>query len=383
MPHAPVDPRRRCLKFASWPAPDRILWEEAVRQRDARTDPNHDDLDDDHVAIEWSPHTLAKAADGYGRWLGFLDWRGELDPDEAPVDRVTRKRAGAFFKLMRELENSPFTIVGRFNELRGALRVLAPGRDMHWLLNPGGRPLRSRMRMVRRPRQIHDCRVLYEWGKRLMIEALSLPGPQRRRVQFRDGLLIAILAARAMRLRSIFEVALGDQILRDDDGWQVLLGPEDIKNRKELAYGLPEDLHPFLERYVAVERQELLQGQQHDWFWVGWDGSRLDYRGVEKRVRWWSGKEFGKAFGPHHFRYCLGTTAEIVNPSAPGLGGAILGITREVYQESYNRAGQADAARRFHVQLQADRADTETLARLVFKETEARALQPPRREPEA
>jgi len=369
MPQPPIDPRRRCLKFALWPAADRSLWEVAMRRREPCADPEHDDLDDEDAASDWSLDSWAKAAKGYGRWLGFLDWLGELDADEAPADRVTRERASGLFKLMRELGNSPYTIVGRFCELRAALRVLAPEHDMCWLLNPGGRPLRSRLRMVRRPRQVHDCRVLYAWGKNLMTEALSLKGPQRRRVQFRDGLLIAILAARAMRLRSIFEVALGDQIQQDDDGWQVLLGPEDIKNKRELAYGLPEDLQPYLDRYVAVERQELLQGQQHDWFWVGWDGSRLDYRGVEKRIRWRSEKEFGKAFGPHHFRYCLATTAEIVNPAAPGLGGAILGITREVYQESYNRAGQADAARRFHLQLQADRADTATLARLSFEET--------------
>jgi len=69
-----------------------------------------------------------------------------------------------------------------------------------------------------------------------------------------------------------------------------------------LTYGLPDEVEPYLQRYLDVEREELLQGQQHTWFWVNWGGDRLDYRGIDKRIRWLSEKEFGKAFGPHTFR---------------------------------------------------------------------------------
>jgi hypothetical protein len=49
---------------------------------------------------------------------------------------------------------------------------------------------------------------------------------------------------------------------------------------------------------LTIERVELLRGGFHDALWIDWGGERLDERGVGKRVRWWSEKRFGKAFGP-------------------------------------------------------------------------------------
>lgn len=135
---------------------------------------------------------------------------------------------------------------------------------------------------------------------------------------------------------------------------------------------IPEELIPYLDRYLAAERKELLQGRRHDWFRVNWDGSRLEYRGIDKRIRWQSAKEFGKAFGTHTFRYAIGSTAPQVNPSEPGLAAAVLGISARVLQESYNRAGQAAAAQRFQAMLRADRAATEGIARRAFDDAEAR-----------
>jgi hypothetical protein len=74
----------------------------------------------------------------------------------------------------------------------------------------------------------------------------------------------------------------------------------------------------------------------------------LGYRGIDKRIRWWSAKRFGKAFGPHRFRHALGSSAATEDPAAPGLGAAVLGITGVVYQEHYNRAKNAAAAARVH-----------------------------------
>jgi len=76
-----------------------------------------------------------------------------------------------------------------------------------------------------------------------------------------------------------------------------LICPLRITNMQELRLdlhlGLPEELTPRVERYFAVERQELLQGKpDHGAFWVNWSGEPLGMAGVEKRIWWRSAKRF-------------------------------------------------------------------------------------------
>ena len=53
---------------------------------------------------------------------------------------------------------------------------------------------------------------------------------------------------------------------------------------------------------------------------------------------------FGIAFGPHRFRHAIATTAPMRDPSHPGVAAGLLGISKEVVEQSYNRAGQSQAA---------------------------------------
>jgi integrase len=65
----------------------------------------------------------------------------------------------------------------------------------------------------------------------------------------------------------------------------------------------------MIERYLTIERLELLGAGSQGALWINWGGEPLDERGVDKRVRWRSEKRFGKAFGPHMFRYSIATDA--------------------------------------------------------------------------
>ncbi|MBD0274491.1 MAG: hypothetical protein ICV73_21470 [Acetobacteraceae bacterium] len=85
------------------------------------------------------------------------------------------------------------------------------------------------------------------------------------------------------------------------------------------------------------------------------------------RIRWWSEKKFGKAFGPHRFRHALGTTAPSAAPIKPGIAPAILGISAGVLERNYNRAGEVEAIAAFHINLREERAATKGLARRVFR----------------
>jgi hypothetical protein len=359
-----VDPARRCLAVADWPEADRRIWETAVDPRAwgrvMRRGP----------AAHLKPVTLGKCAEGYGRWLGFLAYSGLLDPTEAPEQRVTDARIMAYLDLLLDNSNAGHTIYGRLCDLKNALRILAPAADFGWLLRPGGVDIRGRLDMTPRHLTVHHPRTIYRWGLELMETALTLTGPRRRQVMLRDGLMIALFAARAMRKRSQHALSLETQVRRVEGRWWVVLGPDDVKTGRPIEYPVPGSLQSWIERYVTVERIELLAGNASDALWINWGGKPLGERGIEKRIRWHSAKKFGPegGFGPHRFRYCIASVAPVEDPAAPVSGAALLGISAEVYREHYDRGGREVAARRFVNSLEAERRETEGYAHSIFEQ---------------
>ena len=87
--------------------------------------------------------------------------------------------------------------MGRAQELREALRVLAPGSGPPWLVN-----LENKLRGRAEPRHNKRARLkspieLIQLGRDLMSKAETASGwsSQRRAVHFRDGLAIALWPA--------------------------------------------------------------------------------------------------------------------------------------------------------------------------------------------
>ena len=274
-----------------------------------------------------------------------------------------------FSPSCRELRNRDYTIVGRLAELRTALRIMVPDRNFRWLTAPGGVSVRSRLPMERHQFEVPELKVLFDWGCRMIEEALALgrSRPRRRQVKLRDGVMLALAASRGMRLRTLTGLRLGVHLLATSDGFRLVLESEDLKNRRVLEYKVAKRLVPGLRRYLAVERMELLAGHTSDFLWVNWGGEPLALRGVDKRFRWCSEKEFDTAFGSHRCRHSIGTTAPMKDSGNPGVAPAMLGITVNVNEESYNRADRAHAASCFQDDLMEERRQTEALGRRFFE----------------
>jgi len=75
------DPERRCKPLEEWPELDRSLWQAALAPGDL--------LEEGGSHSGWAAHTKNWITKGYGRWLHWLDRRGELDPATPPGDRIT------------------------------------------------------------------------------------------------------------------------------------------------------------------------------------------------------------------------------------------------------------------------------------------------------
>ena len=114
------EPRRACLPFARWPAADREGWRAATRKGDV--------LLHDGPGAALKPLTLHRHRCSYGRWLGFLERAGRLDPTASPDARASRAAVEAYI-AEREALNAPQTVVVRLQSLSVVLRWLAPAVD--------------------------------------------------------------------------------------------------------------------------------------------------------------------------------------------------------------------------------------------------------------
>jgi hypothetical protein len=340
-----------------WPEIDRRMWTAGLQGGDILTGP--------HRAVRLRPASILRYARAYRSWLAFLRSAGMLDPLVPPMERVTRENVIAYAHALRET-NRNSTIIGICSALRSAMRIMHPDTDLGWITCPGGRSLASALPVTPRSIPAIHSKVLYEWGLSMMRNALLMGSPDARRRDYRNGLLIALFAARAPRVRSMASLRLGVSVIRSCETWRLIFESDDVKTKRRIAYDAPVSLSGAMERYITVEREELLAGKTHDWFWVNQYGGPLTVNAIKDMIRTRSRRAFGTSFGPHRFRHAMGTTAPMTDPAHPGVAAAILGISGRIVEKHYNLASQADVASTFHASLRENRTATQSLARREF-----------------
>src|SRR4051794_29038316 len=123
-PHRPFGSERRCLPVEEWPAKDREAWEAILRPAGF--------LEPASRAAAWAPDSRGAVAKSYGRLLGWLASRGQLDRDLGPLDRLVPTVSTAFVEDLRKL-NAPGTVTTRLIHLEMLGRAMAPTSDWSFL----------------------------------------------------------------------------------------------------------------------------------------------------------------------------------------------------------------------------------------------------------
>jgi len=317
-------------------------------------------------AVHWAEATRRKAIASYSRWLGFLERQGWLDPQARPTDRVTPERVKAYVDSLRGVVRD-YTLVGYVTELRKIMAVMAPAGDWRWIDRPGGYPLRTRLPMARRQLSLPSIEELGALGLQLMRAAETLTGKARRRGQFRDGLMFALLAAIQVRLRNFTDFRIGRNLQESGDGYRFVFEAGETKTNTPHEGPIPPELTDFIHTYLKIYRRELLKGKSHDALWVNWNGNPLGKRGVEKRFHWITNARFGRASGPHAFRHAAATTTAIKDPAHIGIVPAVLGHrSARTAEAHYNRARMIEAARRVQNNIRRVKQDLSTRADQVI-----------------
>ncbi len=334
-----LDESKRCWKIEQWPAVDQILWAQNL----APLGP----FDDPRYGPQLCAVSQKKVRKGYGRWLCFLSSRGWLDPTAAPLARATKRRLSSYYTSLLHDGNRDYTVIGRASELKMALKILSQEDDVRWVQSPHGHTVYARLNKEKRDIIIPDSRTLFAWGFDLMDNSHRRPTDRERLCAYRDGLMITMFASRARRLRSMALLRINYEFTRDRDRYAVSLGTTQVKTKKADRFTLPANLTARIDIYLNEIRPVLLNGNNVDHLWISARGGPLSEKAIQYQILYRSEKRIGTAFGPHRFRHSVATTAPLAAPENPGLAAGLLGISREIVQENYNRASQVEAALKF------------------------------------
>lgn len=349
------------LPLRHWPAADRSAWEGAHRQGEFLTASGH--------ATTWRAASQRSAQGAYGRWLGWLTTQGIDLEAEAPAARVTEDRMRAYVAFLQE-GRSPVTVASYLGVLCMTLIAMFPDHDWGWLralqaaLRRRARPVRSKW-----PRLV-PANDLLQLGLDLLGQAGAVldraKAPERSRQMaaaardYRDGLIIALLASRVPRLRNLLGIEIGTQLRQSNGSVSLHFKATETKNKRPQTMAWPEILLPALHRYLTQVRPMLIPtAAPRDpnrplrppgaALWVGQGGTPLTPGGLQKALRRHTTPRFGHTINAHLFRDCAATTVANLDPVHVRHAAGLLGHrSLRTTERSYISADSGPALRQHH-----------------------------------
>jgi integrase/recombinase XerD len=281
---------------------------------------------------------------GYRRWLGTMA-KDELALP--PADRITPERIRSYVEqLSTEVRDT--TIALNLGALLCAAKLIDPARDWHWLASIAARIGANATREDRFHLLVPGWLTL-DYGIAMMDAAFASPAACKLlgSIQFRDGLLLAVLSLWPIRRRSIAALTIDRHLEFDGEGINILLHPEDTKSKRAESCRLHEELVPYLTRYLSDVRPRFYGSDRHKGLWASRQGCPLNAGGLYDIVRKHTRRGFNKPMGPHDFRRAMATFLAAEEPQLVGLIPGVLQHTNpEVGEQHYNLARSIGASRR-------------------------------------
>jgi site-specific recombinase XerD len=165
-------------------------------------------------------------------------------------------------------------------------------------------------------------------------------------------LLVALLAARPLRLANLVGLTLDRTLVRRGKEWWIQIPAAETKTNEPIEQPWPELLIVCLENYLTCHRTVLVQrhgrwaraaGQQ---LWLSRDGSPMTRRAIYDRITRATLKGLGRALPPHLFRDAAATTLAIEDPRHVRIASRLLGHrTFSTTEKYYNQARGVEASR--------------------------------------
>ena len=232
--------------------------------------------------------------------------------------RVTKANVGAFLRDRQTIGNGYRTLENYATTLRHVMRVLAPELNWEWLL-----PCIEKMKGAQPKKKaisgLPTIQELFELGLALMETAdKNLFGTIRDRAfMFRNGLAISMLAARAfMRRNNLASIVIGKNLIRNQNGYTLYFGKDEMKQKREASMFLPNMLTPMIDRYIDHFRPAILNGKPDPSgaLWISHMQGKIGPKPLSNEIAKLTQATFGKRVSAHKFRHCTATSIAMLDP---------------------------------------------------------------------
>jgi integrase len=327
------------LPYGQWPAVDRSLWERATGGDDPFTDAAGARLS------KATQHTYLFA---WQRFLGFLAIHESTALEIPPSERLTIERVRTFVAHLAET-NLPRSVAGQVDALYHAARVMMPERDWSWLKAIKARLYAAAPAHAPTGPVITSLQLL-DLGQRLMDEskpAPSTPISMDDAVRYRDGLMVALLAFIPIRRKNLAALEIGRHLVREGDGWFVIIPREEAKTGTPIEFPVPELLDSYLAFYLDVVRPRIVRHSTCAILWVSPQGGALCYGAITQVFSRLSSR-LGLHITPHDVRDAAATTWALSAPDQICVARDLLAHSNlRTTIKHYNRARGIEASRAY------------------------------------
>lgn len=330
------------LPFGSWPAEDHARWQAAFKTGDR--------FDGSGPGSHLAEATRRNLFITYARFLRFVAENRQDLLDLRPDARIDPAIVADYVAWRRRSCGDGMVAVD-LQGLRGALRLICPGVDWSWLLTISKRIAAA---APRKPRKYHlvTSERLYALGIELMDHAVADAEAAGRiskahAFEYRDGLVIALLALIPLRSRTLVALRVGKHLVKTGDLWALDIPAADTKTRRPLDFPIAKELCDRIELYLQRFRRRIPCADTHTGLWASNKRRPMSAIAIYAAVRRHSKKAFGFGVTLHRFRHAAASFWSIRHPvnvrgAKDLLGQASFGITEKHYIMGQSRlAGRA------------------------------------------
>jgi integrase len=334
-------PRRDSLPIAQrrlppdqWPEAARVAWQRACADGGPLERPGK--------ASHLAPASRAIREASFGRYLSYLLSTGS-DVSRTGASRPTPERLAGYIESMRATLRA--SVIHRLLvDLSLVMGAIEPERDWKWIRRLPGMPTSSDVRASKRPIIPPDPFAILHSAYAACDAANSQPTPLKAAIQFRDGVLIALLTGHTPRLKNLSEMKVGTHLLIYETHLRLLFDGT-VKNSEIIDVPLSTMMEGYMRRYITEHRPVLLRGaEDHQFLWVNIDGDPLLYSTIYQLIRKVTGSWGGRT-GPQKMRHAAATTLMKIDPRQIEVASAVLAhrgtsTVNQVYDRSGGSAAQ-------------------------------------------
>jgi integrase/recombinase XerD len=328
------------LPFDRWPLEDQQLWYNAIDDNDPFGDA---------AGARLSTATKKKYLFGWRRFLGFIEISDPAALDLPLTQRLTKERVKAFAQHLAET-NISRSVAIQVEALYTAARIMLPESDLDWLKSMKAR-LHAAAPAQRPTGPVITSLQILQVGLSLMDE--NHPGEHVRirliqAIDYRDGLIIALLAFAPLRRKNIASLEIGRHLVGQGASRYIVIPTSETKTRVAIEFAVPPLLLPYLDSYLDVVRPRLLRNIACQAVWISPRGGALTYAAFGSVVSRHALRRLGMRLSTHDTRDAAATTWALADPGKIAMAADLLSHTDgRTMQTHYNRARGVEASRAY------------------------------------